>query len=624
MINVIKILLTKESASNEIAAELYGYKKIFGTVTVFTVIMNLLMLVPALYMMQVYDRVLTSGNTATLLMITILLVGSLAMNAGLEKVRSMLLIKMSQRLDAKLNSRIYQAAYEQNLKDTGANAGQALADLSTIRQFVTGNGLFAFLDAPWFPIYLLVIFLFSVWLGIFALLSAGSIVLIAWLNEEGTNKPLTEANKLSVSSSNIATNTLRNAEVIHAMGMLPGIRDRWFDTHKKFLDCQTLASAKSSSFTAISNWISQVMGSSMIGVSGYLTLVGLASPGVMIAANVLMGKCTQPVQRLIGAWKQWRSVVSAYQRLGQLLAANPLPAKAMPLPKPKGYLVVDKLTTAAPGAEAMVLKSIEFSIQPGDAMAVVGPSGAGKSTLVKVLAGIWPAKLGSVRLDGVDVFTWNKEELGPNVGYLPQDVQLFAGTVTDNISRFGKPDPGGVVEAARLVGIHEMILKLPKGYDTVLGDGGSGLSGGQKQRIGLARAFYGSPVFVLLDEPNSNLDEEGERALALAILKLRQQGKTIVIMTHRPSIIQSTNKMLMINQGQITAFGETTKILETLATANKQRQAQMIAEASSQKPASVSDANVNNQNTNISKEDYKDADAANGSGRNVGDASETK
>lgn len=557
--------LAHEARHNEIARVLLGYRRVFFTVMAFTVIMNLLMLMPPLYMMQVYDRVLTSGNVVTLIMLTVLLVGTLAMEGALDRVRSMLLIKLSQRLDAEMNGRVYQAAFAQNLKDTGVNAGQALADLTTIRQFVTGNGLFAFLDAPWFPIYLLVIFLFSPWLGLYALITAGISFLLAWMNEVGTHRPLEEANKMAIQSSNMATNTLRQAEVIHAMGMLPAVRGRWHVHHQKFLASQSDASSKSSGFNAISGWVSGVMGSSMIGVSALLTLEGLASPGVMIAATILMRKCTAPLQRMIGVWKQWRNVVSAYQRLGLLLSKNPAPVSTMALPKPTGVLSVEKVTTAPPGSESALLKNIEFSIGPGDALAIMGPSGSGKSTLAKVLVGVWPATLGTVRLDGADIFTWNREELGPHIGYLPQDIQLFAGTVADNIARFGEVDPEQVVEAARLAGIHDLILKLPKGYETVLGDAGNGLSGGQKQRVGLARAFYGTPAFIVLDEPNANLDEEGELALAQAIVGLRQAGKTVVIMTHRPSVVKATNKMIIINNGQIVGKGDTVKLLQAMA-----------------------------------------------------------
>lgn len=556
--------LAEEAGHNEIAATLLGYRRLFVTVLIFTVIMNLLMLASPLYMMQVYDRVLASGNVATLVMLTILLVGAFLMQSGLERIRSMLLIKMSKNLDERMNTRVFQAAFSQNLKDTGVNAGQALQDLSSVRQFATGNGILAFFDAPWFPIYLFVIFLFSPWLGWYAVFSAGMSILLAWMNEVGTHKPLEEASKVAVQSSNMATNTLRNAEVIHAMGMLPALRKRWYDFHKQYLDLQTSASVKSSGFTTAIGWVNQVMGASMIGFAGFLALEGLASPGVMIAATILLGKCTAPVQRLIGVWKNWRSVVSAYKRLGLMLAKNPEPLQGMPLPVPKGVLKVEKVTTAPPGVQTALLKGIDFSIGPGDALAVMGPSGSGKSTLAKVLVGIWPSTLGSVRLDGVDIFSWNRDELGPNIGYLPQDIQLFAGSVSDNIARFGDVDSEKVVEAATLVGIHELILKLPKGYDTVLGDGGSGLSGGQKQRVGIARAFYGAPAFILLDEPNANLDEEGERALAVAIAKLRQMGKTLVVMTHRLNIVQATNKMLVIRDGQIHAMGPTMKVLEAL------------------------------------------------------------
>ena len=550
---------------NEIAQALLGFKSTFRTVGVFSAIINLLLLTPSLYMLQVYDRVLPSRNDVTLLMVTLIALGAYIFMSALEFVRSFILIRVGARLDEKLNKRVYTAAFEQSLKRGGGNAGQALQDLTTIRQFLTGNALFAFFDAPWFPIYLIVIFLFNVWLGLFAL--GGTLILIwlAYYNEKVSHKPLAEANVMAVASTALATNNLRNAEVIEAMGMLPNLQARWYRKHKKFIGLQAEASEKAGTVGAFTKFMTVTTQSFVLGLGGLLAVQGSITPGMMIAGSILMGKAMGPVQMLIGVWRQFASTRSAYERLVALLAANPPRGTGMSLPAPTGAISLENVTAAPPGSPVAVIKGLNFSTEPGDVLGVIGPSGSGKSTLARLLVGVWPAAMGKVRLDGADVAQWNKDELGPYIGYLPQDIELFEGTVSENIARFGEVDPEKVIEAAQRAGVHEMILMLPKGYDTVLGDGGNGLSGGQKQRIGLARAMYGDPVMLVLDEPNSNLDEIGEQALVRAITELRQRGKTIVLVTHRTSIIGTTSKLLLMRDGVAQLFGPTDQVLSVLA-----------------------------------------------------------
>jgi ATP-binding cassette, subfamily C, bacterial exporter for protease/lipase len=570
---------TFQIPKNELTEALSSFKGAFRTVAIFSAIINLLMLVPSIYMLQVYDRVLPSGNEITLLMLTLIMFGAYALLGALEFVRSFILIRVGARLDMVMNKRVYTAAFEQNLKRGGTNAGQALQDLTNIRQFLTGNALFAFFDAPWFPIYLIVIFLFDPHLGIFALIGSTVLVALAYINEIVSRKPLSEANTMAIASSNLATNNLRNAEVIEAMGMLPNLMGRWLQLQGKFLNLQADASEKAGIVQAVTKFVRLSIQSLVLGYGALLVIEGKMTSGMMIAASILMGRALSPVEMLIGVWKQWSSTRSAYSRLTELLATNPPREAGMELPKPQGNVTVETVTAAPPGSQVAVIKGLSLAIQPGDALGLIGPSGSGKSTLARLLVGIWPAAVGKVRLDGADIYHWNKDQLGPHIGYLPQDVELFGGTVNENIARFGKVDPEQVIIAAKRAGVHDMILHLPQGYDTRLGDGGAGLSGGQKQRLGLARAMYGDPSLIVLDEPNSNLDDVGEQALVNAIADLRRRGKAIVLITHRMSVIGITNKLLLLRDGAAQMFGPTQEVLNALAQAQQQaQQAQQAAQ----------------------------------------------
>jgi len=563
---------------NEIEQALLSFKSTFWTVGTFSAISNLLMLVPSLYMLQVYDRVLASRNEMTLWMLTVLMLGAYALMAGLELVRSFVLVRVGARFDLMLNKRVYTAAYEQNLKQAGGNAGQSLSDLTTLRQFLTGNALFAFFDAPWFPIYLAVIFMFDWWLGVFALVGTIILVILAYVNERVTKAPLAEANTMAIAANNMATNNLRNAEVIESMGMLPNLINRWFKSHSRFLSLQAEASEKGAKVASATKFVQVSLQSLVLGFGALLVLENHISAGMMIAASILVGRALAPVQQVIAVWKSYSSTRSAFERLSKLLEANPKREAGMPLPKPQGSLSVEAVTASPPGAKVAIVKGLSFAINAGDVLGVIGPSGSGKSTLARLLVGVWPALMGKVRLDGADIYGWNKAELGPNIGYLPQDIELFGGTVSENIARFGEIDPEAVVLAAKRAGVHDMILHMPEGYDTKLGDGGAGLSGGQKQRLGLARAMYGDPALIVLDEPNSNLDDVGEQALVQAVLDLRQRGKTIILITHRTNIIGATNKLLLMRDGSAQMFGPTNEVLAALQDANKKLAQQHAAQ----------------------------------------------
>lgn len=576
---------TKPKRQNEIAEVLLSFKQAFRSIGVFSAVINGLMLMPAIYMLQLYDSVLTSRNEMTLLMLTLIVIGAYIFLGALEYVRSFVLIRVGAKLDLKLNKRVYTAAFEQSLKHGESNAGQALKDLTNIRQFMTGNALFAFFDAPWFPIYIFVIFMFHPWLGVFALVGTAVLIVLAYINEKISRKPLDEANTMAVVSTNMASNNLRNAEVIEAMGMLPNLQARWNKLHSRFLNLQAEASEKAGIVTAISKSATVALQSLMLGLGALLVLENQISPGMMIAASILMGRAIAPVQLLINVWKQFGGARSAYDRLTKLLEQHPARESGMTLPKPTGAVSVENVTAAPPGSRVPVIKGLNLSLTAGEVLGIVGPSGSGKSTLARLLVGVWPAAAGKVRLDGADVYLWNKEELGPHIGYLPQDIELFSGTVSENIARFGEVDAGKVILAAQRAGVHQMILNMPEGYDTKLGDGGAGLSGGQKQRLGLARAMYDDPALIVLDEPNSNLDDVGEQALLNALIDLRKRRKTIVLITHRSSVISVTNKLLVLQEGVARLFGPTEQVLAEL---KKQQQApQQSAQQKQPTPAAA-------------------------------------
>ncbi len=541
------------------------YKSILISVAGFTALINLLMLVPSLYMLQVYDRVLTSQNETTLVMLTLMVVGFLFFIGLLEALRSFIVIRIGSRLEHQLNLRVYRAAFERNLLRGDGHGVQALGDLSQVRQFVTGPALFAFFDAPWFPIYLLLLFVFHPWLGVFASVGTLLLIALAWLNKAMTNRPLRQASNFSQQSSQLAGSHLQNAETIQAMGMLEALRQRWFALHQQFLCHQNQAGDIGAVIGSLSKSLRLALQSLVLGLGALLVIKGDMSAGMMIAGSILMGRVLSPIDQLIAAWKQWSTAKLAYHRLDGLLREYPDAEPMMSLPAPKGQLVFEKVSAGPPGRGIATLHQLSFSLAAGETLGVLGASGAGKSTLVRVLLGIWPTLQGVVRLDGADMHRWERADLGPHIGYLPQSVELFRGSVADNITRFGAPDSQKVIEAARQAGVHELILSLAQGYDTLLGDGGSGLSGGQRQRVALARALYGQPRLVVLDEPNASLDTDGETALACAIARLKAQGSSVVLVTHRAQILAAADTLMVLKGGRLQVFGARQKVLEGLS-----------------------------------------------------------
>ncbi|ASV38753.1 type I secretion system permease/ATPase [Pseudomonas sp. NS1(2017)] len=557
--------MAKSHAVAPLFKALGEYKSILISVGCFTALINLLMLVPSIYMLQVYDRVLSSQNETTLVMLTLMVVGFFAFIGTLEVIRSFIVIRIGSQLERRFNLRVYKAAFERNLQRGQGHAGQSLGDLTHIRQFITGPALFAFFDAPWFPIYLFVIFLFNVWLGVLA--TAGAVLLIglACLNEYLTKKPLGEASGYSQQSTQLATSHLHNAETIQAMGMLGALRQRWFAVHSQFLGLQNQASDTGSVVTSLSKSLRLCLQSLVLGLGALLVIKGDMTAGMMIAGSILMGRVLSPIDQLIAVWKQWSSAKLAYQRLDDLLREFPPEVEQMKLPAPKGQVSFEQVSAGPPGRRVATLHQVSFNLGAGEVLGVLGASGSGKSTLARVLVGVWPTLAGTVRLDGADIHRWDRDDLGPHIGYLPQDIELFSGSIADNIARFREADPEQVVQAAQQAGVHELILRLPQGYDTVLGDNGGGLSGGQKQRVALARALYGGPRLIVLDEPNSNLDTVGEAALASAIVRMKAQGSSVVLVTHRSSALAQADKLLVLSEGHLQAFGPSQEVLRALS-----------------------------------------------------------
>jgi len=544
-----------------------GAKPAFGYAIFLGLFINILALVAPLYMMQVYDRVIMSRNMTTLLMLTLVAGALLISYALLEAARSRTLVRAGILFDRQSSDQVFDSVQRSNIVNVGDGSSQGLRDLDRVREYLTGNGLIAICDAPWAPIFILSCFMLHPWYGFVA--TAGAIVLffLGLLNNRLTRTHLEAGSRAAIGANHYATTTLRNAEATRAMGMMGALRERWQRQHEDVLGWQALASERSGAVMAVSKFIRMGLQIAILGVGAYLVVTQNISAGSMIAASIMMGRALAPVEQAVGNWRGLVAARESYRRLNELLKAVPPERPRMSMPTPTGELSVEQVIAAPPGAQKPVLKGITFAVRPGEALGVLGASGAGKSTLARLLVGVWPYVQGAIRLDGTELPHWNSEELGRHVGYLPQDVELFGGTIADNISRFdSKMDPDKVIAAAEMAGVHDLIQKLPQGYNTEIGTGGQALSGGQRQRIGLARAVYGSPPLVVLDEPNSNLDLAGETALLEAIRRLRDSGKTVVLITHKANVIGAVDKLLVLNDGVAQMFGPRDEVMARLSS----------------------------------------------------------
>ena len=530
----------------------------------FSVVVNLLVLAPSAYMMEVYDRVVNSRSHTTLLMLTLLVVGIYALLEAVEWVRRQVMHDAGMELDKGLRKPVFGAIFSARLLNLPVTGAQALRDLKTIREFFPSQALLAFVDAPLALLVLILLFLMSPSLGWFAVAGALAQFAIGVVNERRIREPLMAANRSAISAQNYADGVIRNAQVIESMGMLGAIHNRWMGRQQEFLVQQAVASDHAGTNAALSKLEQSLLGSLLLGMGCWLTLKGELHGSGMIVASILGGRLLAPLVQIIGSWRQIESTLEAFHRLDGLLRELPMLEKGMALPAPTGFLSVDGVIAGAPRSPVQILKGVAFRVAPGGSLAVVGPSASGKTTLARLLVGIWPAMQGTVRLDGNDIYQWDKEELGQYVGYLPQSIELFEGSIAENIARFGDPDMDKVREACRMVGLADFIEQLPKGYDTQIGDDGSFLSGGERQRVALARAVYGMPKFVVLDEPNASLDDAGDVALLNAIKLLRSQGTTVIVMTHRLNILGAIEHMLVLVDGQIQRFGPCQEVLAAL------------------------------------------------------------
>nr|WP_314582317.1 type I secretion system permease/ATPase [uncultured Pseudomonas sp.] len=571
------------SHENNLQSALRACRSSFLSVGFFSLFVNTLMLAPTFYMIQISGRVVPSSSTSTLIMLTLILTVLMVTLGSLEWVRSRIMVRISNRLDILLSRDVYRASFKKALSSGGMDASaQSLNDLTSLRQFLTGSGLFAFFDAPWLPIYTAVMFLFHPWFGWMTVGAAVVLVFLAYLNHRYTSNALAEANKQSITANLHTTKNLRNAEVIESMGMLDTLMARWATRQRRVLVLQSAASDQGGILTSVSKTFRSWAQSMMLAAGAYLVITHEINPGLMMAGSLLLGRALSPIDQMIGSWKGFVAARMQYQRLNETLEKLNAEPERMSLPDPEGHVQVESLIVAPPGAKAPVIRNISFVAPAGSIVGIVGPSAAGKSTLARALLGIWAPQHGKVRLDGADISAWDKRELGPHLGYLPQDIELFEGSISDNIARFGKVDPEQVVLAARIAGVHELILQLPDGYDTVIGSDGVNLSGGQRQRIGLARAVYGSPRLIVLDEPNSNLDEVGERALGVALQKIKETGATVFIISHRPNILSRLDRVMVLNAGTLTMYGARDQVIAELAQQQAKAQAQAQPQAQGQ------------------------------------------
>jgi len=556
------------SEPSDLRRALAACRSSFMTTAFFSLFVNLLMLVPAIYMLAIYDRVLMSGSESTLMMLTIIVVFLFLVLGGLEWVRTRILVATSARLDEQLGERVFDATFAQSLASNRAvTTAQPLNDLLQLRQFLSGPGLLAFFDAPWIPIYVGLMFFFHLYFGVVAVVSVLLLAALTIWNEMATRADLEDANRESIEASQFAQRNLRNAEVIEAMGMLPRLRARWQTRQMKVLALQSRASAKGGLINAISRTYRLTIQSLALGLGAYLAIHKIITPGLVISGSILLGRALAPIDHMISGWRGFVGAREAYRRLDTLLKMMPEREERMALPALQGEVSLEDLVIAVPGRSEPILKGINLAIEPGTTVALVGPSAAGKSTLARAMLGLHVPARGRACLDGADVHNWDRTQLGEYVGYLPQDVELLDGTVAENIARFGDVDAERVVDAAQWAGIHEMVLALPQAYDTMLVGGGVALSAGQQQRIGIARAIYGRPQVVVLDEPNANLDMVGESALLAMVLQLQRDGHTVVVVTHRKNILQAAHKIAMIIDGKLAMYGPREEVLAAMAKA---------------------------------------------------------
>jgi PrtD family type I secretion system ABC transporter len=533
----------------------------FTAAAFFSLVINLLMLAPALFMLQVFDRVVSSRSVETLVMLFVLTMIALLVMAYLDAIRARLLARAAIKLERLLGPRVLASMLRQSARSNRAQSVHGLRDINALRTFLTGPGIIAVFDAPWVPLFIALIFLFHPLLGAVALGGALLLLALTVLNERLSRRSIESMQTDARLAGRFVDQSLGNAEVVGALGMVDNVTQDWREKSQRVLQSQFEANQIGSFLTSATRFLRQMLQVVMLATGAWLTIEQVSTPGVMIAATIILGRALAPVESLIAGWKSLVEARGAYQRLGKVMESEPAAPGLMDLPPPKGALSVENLVFGFRGQDLPIIRRVSFSLAAGESLAIVGPSAAGKSTLARLLVGVWHPVSGVVRLDGADIRSWPRERLGPHIGYLPQSVEIFAGTVAENIARLGAVDSEEVIKAATRANAHEMVLALPQGYDTAVGEGGMLLSAGQRQRVALARALYGNPCLVVLDEPNSNLDTKGEAALAEAIRQLKAEGVTLVAITHRLPLVSAVDKVMVLMNGAIEKFGTLAEVM---------------------------------------------------------------
>lgn len=560
-----------ESTRSLLAHVLHQFRSAFFGVGFLSAFINLLMLSGSIFMLQVYDRVLPSRSVPTLIGLSILVLGLYALQAILDLIRTRLLVRIGSAFDESIAESVYRAVIKLPLKGARtADSLQPVRDLDATRNFLTGQGPTALFDLPWMPLYLGLCFAFNFYLGLAATIGAIIIIALTCLTEIASRAPIRDAGRLSAARNLLAESSRTHSEVLHALGMTERMSANWREANAQFTDAQQRLSDVTGGLGSVVKVLRLVLQSAVLGVGAYLVIHQEATAGVIIAASIITARALAPVDVAIANWKGFGAARQSWGRLNALLAAIPAESDSLPLPKPSAGISVANVAVVPPGSKRTVVQGVSFDLNAGSALGIVGPSGAGKSSLVRALLGVWPAAIGSVRIDGAELAQWSRDSLGRHIGYLPQDVSLFEGSVAANISRF-EPDapPDAIIAAARAAGVHELILGLPNGYDTLIGERGETLSAGYRQRIGLARALYKEPFLVILDEPNSNLDMDGEIALTKAIRGICERNGIVIVITHRPNVLGAVDLVLVLVNGETKAFGKRDEVLTpTLVTPN--------------------------------------------------------
>ena len=543
-----------------------------------TLLVTIISLGSVVYMMQVYDRVVSTRSMGTLLSLTIAVLFAYAIGELLEVVRKRLMQRASMKLELALSERIFRALHRASLLKVPGIYSQQIKDLGAIRDFLSSPAMMTLLELPTSILFLVLIFMINPQMGYFSLLGLAIQIVITWINATKVDPQLRKAQSSAFVAMYYLHETMRNAQIMHALGMSRNLENLWLGMQKKMMAEQGNASDVGGTVTSASKFLSMTQGSMLLGIGAILTLYGLMPGGgsMMVVASIIGGKALSPIAQLLGSWRMLTEARLSFERLEHLMVTLSPNEKSMPLPAPTGNLTVENLVVSAPGYPVAIIRGISFSIPKGTTMVVIGASASGKSTLTRALMGVWPSSGGKVRLDGVDVYQWNKDELGQHIGYLPQDVDLFDGTVAENIARFGEVDLPHIEEVCKLIGIHEVIMNLPKGYHSNIGDEGVTLSGGQRQRVGLARALYGYPKFIVMDEPNSNLDDAGEAALITAMAYMKTRGSTQVIVTHRPAMIDQADVLMVMANGLIKMFGPPQDVVAAINKANAEAAASTV------------------------------------------------